>query len=152
MVRDWAVGLPPIAGDAEQIYQAVTNLVTNAVEAMDAGGTLTVRAGRADVGEPALAASRGAGERLRIEIEDTGGGIAPTEAANVFNPFFTTKAGGTGLGLAIAHKIVEDHAGTISFRSVPDRGTTFTVLLPVLVGPQAGRRGAGDHSREAHLP
>ena len=152
VVRDWAVGLPPIAGDAEQIYQAETNLVTNAVEAMDAGGTLTVRAGRADVGEPALAASRGVGERLRIEIEDTGGGIAPIEAANVFNPFFTTKAGGTGLGLAIAHKIVEDHAGTISFRSVPDRGTTFTVLLPVLVGQQAGRRGAGDHSREAHLP
>jgi two-component system sensor histidine kinase HydH len=73
-----------------------------------------------------------------VEVEDTGAGIAPTEAAHVFNPFFTTKSGGTGLGLALTHKIVEDHGGAITFRSAPGRGTTFRVLLPPAAGAAAG--------------
>ena len=68
---------------------------------------------------------------------DTGGGIKPEETPDVFNPFFTTKSGGTGLGLAIAHKIVEDHGGTVTFRSSPGQGTVFTVALPVRAGRRA---------------
>ena len=59
------------------------------------------------------------------------------ETPDVFNPFFTTKSGGTGLGLAIAHKIVEDHGGTVTFRSSPGQGTVFTVALPVRAGRRA---------------
>ena len=58
-------------------------------------------------------------DRLVVEVADTGSGIKPEETPNVFNPFFTTKSGGTGLGLAIAHKIIEDHGGTVTFRSAP---------------------------------
>ncbi|MGH6804803.1 MAG: ATP-binding protein, partial [Methyloceanibacter sp.] len=67
----------------------------------------------------------------KVEIEDTGRGISSSEADKVFNPFFTTKASGTGLGLALTHKIVEDHRGRITFRSVPGAGTTFRVVLQV---------------------
>ena len=68
---------------------------------------------------------------------DTGAGIKPEETPEVFNPFFTTKSGGTGLGLAIAHKIVEDHGGTVTFRSSPGHGTVFTVALPARAGRRA---------------
>ena len=147
VVREYALGLPAIPADPEQLYQALVNLVTNALDATEAGGTLTVRIGwtAAASGTTGSPESR---ERLRVEIEDTGAGISPAQAGNVFNPFFTTKAEGTGLGLAIAHKIIEDHAGTITLRSVPGRGTTFTVLLPLTVGPQAARRPGG-HLRPA---
>lgn len=77
----------------------------------------------------------GAGRWVLLEVEDTGVGIPPALQAQVFNPFFTTKPGGTGLGLATAHRIVEDHGGTIAFRSAPGQGTTFSVLLPV-AGPR----------------
>ena len=157
VVRDYALGLPPVAGDAEHLYQALTNLVTNAVDAMGAPGvddgrgggrgTLTVRVSWPDGDE-----ARGRRDLLRIEVEDTGAGIAPAEVTSVFNPFFTTKASGTGLGLAIAHKIIEDHGGTIALRSVPGRGTTFTVLLPREPGYQAGRRLAAESAREAQAP
>ena len=75
---------------------------------------------------------------------DTGSGIKPEETADVFNPFFTTKSGGTGLGLAIAHKIVEDHGGTVTFRSTPGQGTVFTVALPVRAGRRADHPASGE--------
>jgi signal transduction histidine kinase len=70
---------------------------------------------------------------VRVEVEDTGAGIAPANTEKVFNPFFTTKKRGTGLGLAVTNKIIEDHAGRITVRSTPGVGTTFTVILPVFV-------------------
>ena len=75
---------------------------------------------------------------------DTGSGIKPEESANVFNPFFTTKSGGTGLGLAIAHKIIEDHGGTVTFRSTPGQGTVFAVALPLRVGRRADWPASGE--------
>jgi signal transduction histidine kinase len=76
---------------------------------------------------------------VKVEIEDTGTGIPLSEQNSIFNPFFTTKDGGTGLGLAIAHKIIEDHGGSITFRSSPGMGTTFTILLPAAGEPPADR-------------
>lgn len=144
VVREYVVGLPAIAADPEHLYQALLNLVTNALDAVGEGGTLTVRVGWSDAIEAVMATGRGSRERLRVEIADTGSGIAPAQTGSVFNPFFTTKPEGTGLGLAIAHKIIEDHGGAISFRSTPGRGTTFTVLLPLTAVPPVERR-ADDH-------
>jgi PAS domain S-box-containing protein len=128
------VGVPPVPGDAEQLYQAFLNLVANAIDAMEEGGTLTVGLGWPRPEDGLDGAPR---DRLVVEIADTGSGIKPEEGPNVFNPFFTTKAGGTGLGLAIAHKIIEDHGGTVTFRSAPGQGTVFAVGLPLRVGRRA---------------
>ena len=136
--HEYARDCPPIEADPEYLYQAFVNLVANALDAMDEGGRLTLRVGWSH-GDP-LTTLRpgGSGRRVKVEIEDTGKGIAPSEADRVFNPFFTTKASGTGLGLALTHKIVEDHRGRITFRSRPGGGTTFRVVLPV--APPADER------------
>jgi PAS domain S-box-containing protein len=147
--REWSVGIPPVPGDAEHLYQALLNLVANAIDAMEEGGTITV-----SVGWPPLAEASGgvARDRLVVEIADTGSGIKPEETTNVFNPFFTTKSGGTGLGLAIAHKIIEDHGGTVTFRSVPEQGTVFTVSLPLRVGRRADWPVAGGRRLDSQIP
>jgi two-component system sensor histidine kinase AtoS len=135
IVREYTGGLPAIDADREQLYQAVVNLVTNAIDAMPEGGTLTLRVGFGDPTDPFATPGRWLAEqRLRLEIEDTGHGIPAAQVGEVFNPFFTSKPSGTGLGLAIVHKIVEDHGGTVGLRAAPKGGTTFTVLLPIVPG------------------
>jgi signal transduction histidine kinase len=112
--------VPPVLGDAESLRSVFTNLVINGVQAIDGqGGSLTIRLA------PELA-----GRSARVEITDTGRGIAPDHLAKVFEPYFSTKETGTGLGLAIVKKAVEDHGGTISVKSTPIEGTTFTITLP----------------------
>jgi two-component system sensor histidine kinase AtoS len=139
VLREYAHDLPTIRGDAEHIYQAFLNLVANAFEAMSTGGRLTLRAGWSD-DRDWLPSSRRAPERsVKVEIGDTGTGIASSETDKIFNPFFTTKEGGTGLGLALVHKIIEDHGGRITFRSSAGVGTTFRLLLPVLGERRAER-------------
>ena len=125
--REYARDLPRIDADPEALYRALVNLVGNALDATGDAGRLTLRAGWAN------------GERLptrrarlvAIEVEDNGAGIPESDAERVFNPFFTTKDTGTGLGLALTHKIVEDHGGTVHFKSATGRGTTFRIVLPV---------------------
>jgi PAS domain S-box-containing protein len=147
--REWAVGVPPVPGDAEHLYQAVLNLVGNAIDAMEeGGGTLTVRLGWLHEDEE----FGGARDRLVVEVMDTGSGIKPDETPDVFNPFFTTKSGGTGLGLAIAHKIIEDHGGTLTFRSTPGQGTVFTVTLPVRAGRRADWSAHGEWRKGNRAP
>ena len=111
---------------------------------MPSGGRLTVRAGWADPGVvlPGHPRTTGA-RRVRVEIEDSGVGISAGDADRVFNPFFSTKDGGTGLGLALTHKIVEDHGGSIDFRSIAGGGTTFRIELPLFPDPpaEAGMHG-----------
>jgi signal transduction histidine kinase len=111
---------PPVPGDRGQLRQVFLNLALNAVQAMPAGGTLTVSATPAD----------GA---VRIAFADTGGGIAPENLPKVFNPFFTTRREGTGLGLAIVQRIVQGHGGRIDVASRMGEGATFIVTLPLAV-------------------
>jgi signal transduction histidine kinase len=104
-------------GDREKLKQVVINLVVNALEAMKNGGSLVAR-----VHSP--------GDRVVIEIEDTGPGIEPQLLASVFDPFFTTKEAGTGLGLSIVRKIVDQHAGDVRIESERGKGTRVVVEIP----------------------
>jgi len=107
----------PIAADPDLLHRAVSNLILNAIEAMPKGGTLTLRASET----PSSA---------RIEVSDTGSGLAPEESARLFTPYYTSKPQGTGLGLAMVQSIISDHGGRISVSSQPGQGTTFIIELP----------------------
>ena len=97
------------------------NLVRNAVQAMPAGGTLTVRAA-CD------------GRSAQVGVGDTGPGIAAAAREDIFRPFYTTRAKGTGLGLAVARALVGAMGGTLTVESEEGRGATFTVTLPAAEG------------------
>jgi len=112
-----AESLAPIAADPELLHRAFSNLALNAIDAMPEGGTLTMR-------------TRQSGDRITVEIADTGTGLTPEECERLFTPYYTSKAHGTGLGLAIVQSIVSDHGGRISVRSQPGLGATFMIELP----------------------
>lgn len=105
--------------DAQQIEQVLINLFTNAIQAMEHGGSLRINLGRV----------KGA---IAIAVQDTGMGIPKQNITRIFDPFFTTKpeGEGTGLGLSVSFGIVSRHGGTIEIKSELGWGTTFTVLLP----------------------
>jgi two-component system, NtrC family, nitrogen regulation sensor histidine kinase NtrY len=107
----------PVAADPDLLHRAVSNLISNAIEAMPHGGTLTLRTSEA-------------GTSARIEVADTGPGLAAEDSARLFTPYYTSKPHGTGLGLAIVQSIVSDHSGRISVTSDTGRGTTFIIELP----------------------
>ncbi|MBF9235270.1 sensor histidine kinase [Microvirga alba] len=109
-----------VLGDPDRLYQALLNLILNAMDATSKGGHLTVIMSL----QP---------ECLELRVEDDGIGMPEDVVRRVFDPFFTTKARGTGLGLAQAKAVIEDHAGTISCVSEPGHGTTFVVCLPYLI-------------------
>jgi two-component system, NtrC family, nitrogen regulation sensor histidine kinase NtrY len=114
---DLASRMEPVAADAELLHRAFSNLVLNAMDAMPQGGTLTLR-------------TRESGDRVYIEIADTGVGLTPEECQRLFTPYYTGKQHGTGLGLAIVQSVISDHGGTITVQSKPGKGTTFRVELP----------------------
>ncbi len=120
--------------DPDQIKQVFWNLFINAAQAMPNGGEIRVQWKKGNArGIPSLPASlqfKGK-EWVKISIADSGNGIAPEEKEKIFEPFFTTKENGTGLGLSIVHKIIENHNGLIKVESDLDRGSTFTIFLPV---------------------
>jgi len=120
--KRFASDLPSVVIDPSLIQQVFMNLIINAAEAMPEGGRLALRTGLDAVTK-----------MVEVEFADTGHGIRKEDLDRVFEPFFTTKAvgHGTGLGLAISFGIVKEHHGTIAVESQPDRGTTFTVSLPV---------------------
>ena len=109
--------LPEIDADPDLLHRAFQNLVLNALDAMPAGGTLTLKTSEHD-------------SNVRIEVADTGKGLTPEECSRLFTPYYTTKLQGTGLGLAIVQSVVSDHHGTISVTSDEGRGTTFRIDLP----------------------
>ena len=105
--------------DPDRINQVFLNLYLNAIEGMEAGGTLSVDLSWDEDSQ-----------RIKITVSDTGIGIAKEDLVHVFDPYFTTKQSGTGLGLAIVHKIIESHRGEVRVESEPGKGTTVTVFLP----------------------
>jgi signal transduction histidine kinase len=109
--------LPLVSFDPKQVRQVLINLVKNAMEAMPRGGEITI-------------ASRVQGDQVEIAVTDTGEGMSSEVAANIFQPYFTTKEKGTGLGLAICQSIIGEHGGAILVDSTPGRGSTFTIRLP----------------------
>jgi two-component system, NtrC family, nitrogen regulation sensor histidine kinase NtrY len=109
--------LPEIDADPDLLHRAFQNLVLNAMDAMPAGGTLTLRTSERE-------------GNVRIEVADTGKGLTPEECSRLFTPYYTTKQMGTGLGLAIIQSVISDHHGTISVISEEGRGTTFRIDLP----------------------
>jgi len=121
-------------GDATQFHQVVMNLCTNAVQAMQRGGDLTVVLERVAVGERRLLShgTLGAGHYVRLSVSDTGSGIPPAVLERMFDPFFTTKrvGDGTGLGLALVHGIVAEFGGVVDVTTQVGMGTTFTIWLP----------------------
>jgi two-component system, NtrC family, nitrogen regulation sensor histidine kinase NtrY len=109
--------VPEIDADAEMLHRAFQNLVLNALDAMPAGGTLSLRTLEHE-------------GNVRVEVSDTGKGLTPEECSRLFTPYYTTKSQGTGLGLAIVQSVVNDHHGTISVVSEEGRGATFRIELP----------------------
>jgi two-component system, NtrC family, sensor kinase len=118
--RDYGT-LPAVDCDPGQINQVFVNILANACDALEQGGTLTV-------------ATRADGDVVRVAIRDDGPGIPLDVRARIFDPFFTTKdvGAGTGLGLSISHGIVAAHGGRIEVESEPGKGATFTVVLPAV--------------------
>src|SRR6266436_1234752 len=115
--------VPPVMADGESLRSALINLIINGFQAMDgSGGKLSV-----------VLSSEDEGRRARIDVIDSGRGIAPDDISKVFEPYYSTKETGTGLGLAIVKKAVDDHHGTISVKSKVGEGTTFTITLPAAV-------------------
>ncbi|MCA9190104.1 MAG: HAMP domain-containing histidine kinase [Planctomycetales bacterium] len=111
-----------VAGDAAQLQQVFSNLLSNAFAAMPEGGDVNI-----------LTTSNTGDENVCIDVTDSGVGIAATDIPLLFEPFFTTKdvGKGTGLGLSIAYGIIREHSGQISVSSQPGSGTTFRIILPV---------------------
>jgi len=116
--------LPKVWIDAHQIQQVLINLMLNAIQAMEKGGTLTFRT-----------FSEGK-DRVDIEVKDTGIGIPKSHLKKIFDPFFTTKSEGTGLGLSISINILESHGATIDVTSQEGKGSTFIIHFPI----------SGDHA------
>ena len=104
--------------DESSLRSALTNLIINAMQAMNGGGSLSIKTLRE-------------GDRLRVEIADTGVGMSREQVAKMFEAFYTTKAKGLGLGMPYAKKVIEEHGGEIGVESSPGAGTLVTVRLPV---------------------
>jgi len=110
--------IPAIQADQDKLNQVFLNLFLNSIQAMEHGGKLDIQI-------------TNEGSNVTFTVKDTGCGIDKDDLPRVFDPYFTTKPEGTGLGLAMSVKIIEEHGGTISFHSEPDKGTTVIVTLPV---------------------
>lgn len=118
---DFPPDLSSIPADENQLSQVFLNLMINALQAMPEGGALQI-----DMKEKKSGRERW----VEIRFTDTGAGIQKEKIHKIFEPFFSTRTGGSGLGLAVAHRIVEDHGGTIHVESAEGKGSIFTVRLP----------------------
>lgn len=117
MVTDFPEVLPMVFADEDKLNQVFLNLFLNAIQAMEAGGTLSVATTKTE-------------NSVKVTVTDTGCGIAPENIGRVFDPYFTTKPDGTGLGMAMSAKIVEEHGGRISLESSETQGTSVIVEIP----------------------
>ena len=118
--------LPVISGDRKLLAEALINLLVNALEAMPDYGVLSITATR-----DRFDLEGGTAPGVRIDIGDTGQGIAEDQVQNIFEPFFTTKASGTGLGLPLVLNTIRDHGGVVRVKSMVQEGTIFSLFLPL---------------------
>lgn len=123
LVGDLAEGLPDTMGDANQLKQAFLNIITNGIQSMHDGGTITVTSGQTGV-------------NIVVSIEDTGPGIPGDVMSKLFVPFFTTRKTGSGLGLAVTKRIIDNHGGDIEVMSEVGKGTRFDVSIPIVRSTQ----------------
>jgi len=133
----------PIVADPDQMNQVITNILSNAVEAMGGGGTLTVNTQnlrREAAWECTLGTVHPPGEYVLLSVSDTGHGIPANRVKDVFEPFFSTKFKGRGLGLSAVLGIVTNHGGCVDLKSEPGRGTTVRVMLPRATGREEETR------------
>jgi signal transduction histidine kinase len=123
-----ATGMPELRADPGQIQQVLINLFVNAADAMS-GNANGIR-------KWLLVATEfdERGKQVRLTVQDTGSGIAPSVMPRIFEPHFTTKPEGHGFGLSTSYRIVTNHGGRIAAESLPGRGARFTITLP-LHGP-----------------
>jgi len=126
-----STGLPPVLGDPTHLQTLFLNLITNALDAMPQGGTLTIKT--CEIPNPSLSGKRG---WVEIALIDTGIGITEESKKKIFEPFYTTKklGEGTGLGLAICNQIIKEHSGKIDVESEVGKGSTFLISIPVPQG------------------
>lgn len=125
--RVYEPDLPPLQGDQHRLEQAALNVMLNAMEAMEEGGSLRIRLARED-------------DAVVAEFTDTGHGIPEEEIDKVVRPFYSTKPAGTGLGLPLVARVVAAHSGSLEIRAGPDGGTTVRLAFPA-----GGRRDAATH-------
>jgi two-component system cell cycle sensor histidine kinase/response regulator CckA len=132
LVLDLGAGLPAVGADPFQLRQVVTNLILNALDAMEGKrGTLTLRTESVELDAPRSEPyGVGAGRYVKVTVSDTGAGIDPEARERVFEPFFSTKGAGRGMGLAAASGIVRAHRGWLGVDGTSTQGTSFALLLP----------------------
>jgi signal transduction histidine kinase len=127
-----------VRGDATQVFEAVMNLCTNAIQAMPGGGMLGVQLARLHVAAARVLSHSPlvAGDYVALCVSDQGGGITPEVMEHLFEPFFTTRGAqsGTGLGLAVVHGVVSEFGGAIDVQSTPGQGARFTLFFPECAG------------------
>lgn len=150
--------LPTVRGDVNQLEQVMMNLIVNARDAMPKGGrilisTRTVEAGSGETDIPPYIHK---GRYVLLSVADTGAGIPPEIKDKIFEPFFTTKerGKGTGLGLSMAYGVVREHEGYITVQSEINKGTTFSIFLPVFEKaalPEARKTPSPFEGKEAIL-
>jgi CheY-like chemotaxis protein/anti-sigma regulatory factor (Ser/Thr protein kinase) len=120
--------IPPTAGNSAELTQVVSNLIFNAVEALNGGGEI-------------LLSTQSDGKDIRLSVADNGIGMSPEVQQRIFEPFFTTKELGQGLGMSIIYGIIARHGGEVTIRSEEKKGSTIELRLPV-VAPAAMKGGA----------
>ncbi|MBN1579252.1 MAG: PAS domain S-box protein [Anaerolineae bacterium] len=138
VVLDTDPGLWPTQADPAQMSEVVLNLFTNAVEAIEGSGDITITTRNYTLNEGQVNGLE-PGSYVCLAVKDTGCGISPEVRARIFEPFFTTKFQGRGMGLAAAYGIVENHGGHISIQSKAGHGATFEVYLPALPAEEEER-------------
>jgi len=121
LVKEFPEEIPQIHGDYHQLRQVFSNLINNAYQSMKGQGMLSLRL---------HSIAKNGASYIRVEVEDTGGGIDPQNLHNIFNPFYTTKDSSLGLGLPIVHKIITSHRGQIEVDNQPGIGVNFIITLP----------------------
>jgi len=147
---DLADGLMNVKGGPAQLFRAVSNLISNALEAMQEVGRLTLTTENYYVDEMAGKYGRvPKGEYVKLTVADTGSGIPHVVINKIFEPFFTTKTTdrrrGSGLGLSVVHSVVEDHHGFVDYETELGRGTSFFVYFPVSREENAGSEPETEH-------